>query len=684
MKYCSVVFIALFMTLTARSQPAELKSYVSDIHFGTINSQKAHIEYQTISPNIIRVSLSWELAKSVQQDDWQVNIKPAFTPTFHWASHLTPAANNIIAQHVFRAPALIMASKNKQVIILPDLEIIGKGFPGEWYMDLNALSNTCTLGMSKSMVSDHVLYTRRAGTVYPAGKLEFGFYIMISNEGSDLLDPWRNILAFYWQKFGEPLYQAGQPLEQKDLEPYVKHTYDWAYSTWKKNTWQEFVLDSHIVGAVTFIVNVTQSPDYEGPVNEFEFRSVWNQAWFSSLRSAAGLYRYARKNNDPVLMAFALKTKELALIFPQDQGMFPALVGTEMEQVQHEGKNYYQSKGWNTAYFGNSDRNPYESDPRKSPYHILDMSYTASIMLDWYSDLEKDPRLIAYAMRYADALLKLQNDRGFFPAWLSIDSLKPLSVLKQSPETSMSVTFLLKLYQLSSDKKYLNAALKAMQAVIDDIILSGRWEDFETYWSCSRYGSTDQVGKKIARNDQYKQNTLSMYWTAEALLNSYQTTIDKKYLDFGRRTLDELLMYQATWQPPYMYINTLGGFGVMNGDAEWNDARQSLFAELIVRYGKEFNSQEYIHRGLAALRASFEMMYCPENPKAKAQWEKKWTFFGPKDYGFMMENYGHNGTTSAEGVGIGQFTIYDWGNGAASETYNRMVDHYGKDFIANN
>lgn len=32
-------------------------------------------------------------------------------------------------------------------------------------------------------------------------------------------------------------------------------------------------------------------------------------------------------------------------------------------------------------------------------------------------------------------------------------------------------------------------------------------------------------------------------------------------------------MTQASWQPPYMYVNVLGGFGVMNSDAEWNDAR---------------------------------------------------------------------------------------------------------------
>ena len=142
-----------------------------------------------------------------------------------------------------------------------------------------------------------------------------------------------------------------------------------------------------------------------------------------------------------------------------------------------------------------------------------------------------------------------------------------------------------------------------------------------------------------------------------------------------------MLMYQATWQPSYIPIHTLGGFGVMNGDGEWNDSRQSLFAELILQYGKELGRKEYVQRVLAALRSSFIMMYCPENRETREQWEKVYPFFNEKDYGFMMENYGHSGEAGPEGLGIGEFTIYDWGNGAASEAYMRVLDHFGADFL---
>lgn len=34
-----------------------------------------------------------------------------------------------------------------------------------------------------------------------------------------------------------------------------------------------------------------------------------------------------------------------------------------------------------------------------------------------------------------------------------------------------------------------------------------------------------------------------------------------------------------------------------------------------------------------------------------------------------------------DGGGIGSFTIYDWGNGSASEAYNRLYDHYGAELF---
>jgi hypothetical protein len=620
----------------------------------------------------------------VQQDDWRLVVRPAFAPTFRWSPNLTPTDEHIVDQHVFRSPALILASADKVLRLIPDLDLLLESNPARWYLDLDAGRDELTLGMSDYDVREHVLYVRAPGASYPKGAVRVGFYLMTSSDAADVSNPFRDVLAFLWEGWGRARFETGEPLPA-DLMPYVEHTYRWAFEGWRDAVWQEFDLDGKRVGAPVFIVNETQSPNFPGEVNEREFRSIWNQAWFSSLRSASGLYRYARRTGNDELAQKALLTKELALSAPQRNGIFPAVIATEMEIVG--GKN--RSKGWQTAFWGNSDRNPVSrpaGEPRKpdvsiAPYHVLDMSFTSLLMLRWYDELEKDSRLVDYATAYGERLLTLQDPRGFFPAWLDQATMTPLELLNDSPETSMSVTFLLKLAEVSGEQRFGDAALTAMDAVIRDIVPVGRWEDFETYWSCSDYGSATLIGRKVDRNDMYKQNNFSMFWTAEALLESYRATDERRYLDLGERVVDELLMTQASWQPPYMYVNVLGGFGVMNGDGEWNDSRESLFSEIVIRYGRELAIEEYVQRGLAAMRASFVMMYSPENPRTKLQWEKRHPFFGPEDYGFTMENYGHGGETSPEGMGMGVFTIYDWGNGAAAEAYNRLLDHYGEDFV---
>ncbi|NLE39331.1 MAG: hypothetical protein GX621_15025, partial [Pirellulaceae bacterium] len=374
-------------------------------------------------------------------------------------------------------------------------------------------------------------------------------------------------------------------------------------------------------------------------------------------------------------------TKEFALAAPQKDGIFPTVYRAERTEVEIDGRKYRRSKGWETGHWSNSNRVPRELGMTQDYYQPLDCSWTALLMLRWHEELEPDERLVEYARTYAEALLRYQDEEGFFPAWLHPETLEAdRRALAQSTETSMSVLFLLKLAEITSEEKYKKAALRAMDAVIAGPAADGEWYDFETFWSSSKYWQ-DRLGEKIPRNAMHKQNTLSMFWTAEALLHAYRATGNREYLDWGRRTLDELSMAQQTWQPPFIYIPALGGFGVMNFDGEWNDSRQTLFAELFLDYYRETGDPHLFERGIAALKSGFVMMYCPENPQVKKLWEKVYPFFGPEDYGFTMENYGHGGKTSPEGMGMGVFTIYDWGNGAAAEARNRIQDNYGDVYL---
>ena len=627
-----------------------------------------------------RIRLRWELPERVSQDEAAVRFDLGFEPDFWWAPHLAPEDGDCIGQHVFRSPALIAARGHDIFVVVPDLDLCGRNSDTPWFLDFDAPARTMWAGLSKTTVKGHVGFAKAPGMEAGPGTVALGFYITAYRDSGDPVNPWGRVSRMLWNRWGNPLYRRGEP-SRIPLDTYVRHTYRWAFDTWSEPVWQEFEIEGTRVGAPAFIVNVTQSPNYPHEQSLREFLSIWNQAWFSSLRSASGLMRYAQRTNDSALRGTARMTKEFALKAPMKNGLFPAVYRTEMEHVETNGNKAVRSRGWDTGYWTNSNRVPWDHGITDKWYHILDASWTALLMLRWHDDIEPDNRLVAYARGYADALVSLQDERGFFPAWLEPDTLEPAEVLNDSPETAMSATFLLKLAEVTGDDKYRTPALEALDAVLEHAAPIGRWEDFETYWSCSSWGRDEFLGKRIPRNAMFKQNSLSMFWTAEACLEAYRATGDTRYLAWGRRTLDELSMCQQVWQPPFIYVPALGGFGVMNYDGEWNDSRQTLFAPLFMEYYKESGDAELFERGVVALKAGFVMMYCPENPEVKALWERVWPFFGPEDYGFTMENYGHGGTTSPEGHGMGSFTIYDWGNGAASEARNRIRDHFGDVYI---
>ncbi|MBI2423946.1 MAG: hypothetical protein HYV27_14030 [Candidatus Hydrogenedentes bacterium] len=645
-----------------------------------IAGQAPVIQIDAIEPEINRVSLIWRLDADTAVDDIALNCVLNFIPGFWWAPHLAPEPGHCIAQHVFRSPAVIAVRGDLVCALVPDLGLCGTRQEAPWYLDVDAPRRTITLGMSRTEVVNHVGYRKSPGMQIPAGPLELAFFIVIDTSQEGLLNPWRKLGGFLWERYARPLLAQGQP-HTVPMDRYVEHTYRWAFETWKEAVWQEFDLNGVRVGAPCFIVTVTQSPNYPGEPSHREPLSIWNQAWFSSLRSASGAFRYARRTGNTALLERARLTKAFALAAPMKKGLFPAVYRTEMETVEKDGERIMKSKGWETGYWTNSDRCPRNFGVTPDWYHVLDMSWTALLMLRWHEDLEPDPALLDYATAYGKRLLTLQDQDGFFPGWLHPEAQSPGPVMNQTPESSMSATLLFKLAEHTGETIYRDAALRTVEAVLREIVPAGRWEDYETYWSCCPYGQMELLGKRVERNGIYKQNNLSIFWTAEALLAAYRATRLDRYLHYGRRCLDELAMCQQVWQPPYIYIPALGGFGVMNYDAEWNDSRQSLFAELFLEYYRETGHTPYFERGASALKAAFVMMYCPENPNVKGLWERVWTFFGPEDYGFTMENYGHDGVTSAEGIGIGPFTIFDWGNGAAAEARNRIHDHYGDVYL---
>jgi len=569
-----------------------------------------------------------------------------------WKPLLAPRENMAVGDKVFRAPAIVFESETELAALVPDLDVLAEERAIPHVMDYALDGHMLMYGLCDYAETGHVYHELAPRARVLPGPVRFAFDLVEwdKEEGWPRRD-FRPVERYLWHRYAAARMPAGDAAAELDaLEPYVRHAYGWALERWKDVTWQQFSLVGAEVGGVVFIVRARQKPGLGREDDWREPKSLWNQAWFCGLRSAYGYAWWGRQLERPDWVAKARLALEFALAAPQTGGLFPA---------------YYQAgpdNRWETGRWVMSA--PRRPEGHENFVHLLDASWTCLWLLKWHRDIERDGRILPYVRRYADRLLRLQREDGSFPAWVSPDGLTVSPYLAKSPETSAHVMLLCLLNETEPDPRYLAAAERAGRFVLREIVPEGRWEDFETYWSCSREWEGKRYGEKDARSGLYNQCTFGMYWTAEAFKELYRATGRAEWLDAGERVLAEASLYQQIWQPPFFPVPTVGGFGVMNSDDEWNDARQSLFALTYWDYYRLTGDGRYRARALWAMKASFYMMYCPENPQAKAMYERVHPHLDERDYGFHMENFNHHDGTAVDG--IGEFTIFDWGCGAAA------------------
>ncbi len=576
-----------------------------------------------------------------------------------YVPHLTPEEGLVAGAFVFRSPAIVLADRRRAIAFLPDLDDVTAAGDLMPWLDYDDPRRRIGFGGGAYDPTGHTFFRRRS-FAYRGQKAKLRLHVAFSTRPSDVADPFRMTARFFWERWGQKLFREGEPVAPASR--YFEHVLRWAFSPegWGDDVWQTFDLDGERVGAPVFIVDVGRHPSVPPAERTWrEPRAIWNQAWFSTQRCANGLYRHARYAADRALEDRARAMTRLALRAPQKDGLFPAVL-----RCGHE--------GWGSAEWINSDRRP--STVSEKACHLVDAAFTSRMLVEWHR-LTGDGDALAYARAFADRMVDLQRPSGAFPGWVEPDGRVPTE-LAEGPESAVGAALLLDLAELLDGGGYGRSARRALQ-FLEGVVRDARWEDFETYFSCARWGGEDRIGRRVERNGVYKQNTLSIAWCADALIAAYAESRQPKHLAMARRCLGELSLYQSVYNPPFLTAPAHGGFGVMNADCEWNDARQSLFAPLYFRAHALTRDPELFERGAAALRASFSMMYCPENAALAKSYEAKYPFFGNESYGFMMENQGHAASDE-----IGTFTIFTWGNGSALAAAATVRDEWPDGFRA--
>jgi len=572
---------------------------------------------------------------------------PIVSPREVWVPHLAPAPGNVMGDAVFRSPAILVADEAVALAFIPDLDDVRNATGWRAWLDYDHPRSLVTLAAGAYHEDGHVFFVRQTARRTADSSVALRLHVVASRRAEDRTNPYGMAARWLWNRWGRPGHErATVPPVSRHMDQIVR----WAFSSdgWGESVWQSVRVDGVSAGAPVFIVDVTRHPSVPPEQRTWrEPRSIWNQAWFSTQRCANGLLRYARQTASSDLEDRARQMTRIALAAPQRDGLFPAVL------VANEDRWRWSS----------SDRRP--PSVSEQACHIVDAAFTCRMLLEWHG-LTGDGAALSYVHRFAERLLAMQRPSGAFPGWVEPDGRVPVELV-EGPESAVAVTLLFELAALAdaggvtrgASRVWCRAALRALP-FLEGVARDGRWEDFETYYSCSRWGAPELLGRRVPRNHVYKQNTLSIAWCAEAFLHAWRARRTSSLLRLARRCIDELSLYQAVWDPPWLPAPAHGGFGVMNADCEWNDARQSLFAPLYLEMGRATSDSELTERGVSALRASFSMLYCPENADLARAYERRFPFFGPESYGFMMENQGHSSVEP-----IGTFTIFTWGNGSA-------------------
>lgn len=564
-----------------------------------------------------------------------------------FSPHLVPEPGDVIGRHVMRSPALTAQCGQRAAALAVDLNCLHKIQALPAAMNLLRQEHTPVFytGLRPHHVHDHVYFAQDSNAV-AASLLQhsYGLWISARAKPGEALQQSRKKL---WG------WSTGSSKSKSPLsgEEYAQHI----YPPILQERWIETEYNEQRVGAIR--------------LNRSYDKDVWFCPWFNSLRTAIGLYLWGHFLHQQAWMDKAQLTRDLVLSAPQDNGLFPTLfVFSEKPYWQH---SHHQGGG-------------------PGIYHLFDMSWTAYQLLRWHLDVQQDPEIIGFVKRYCEGLLSLQQPEGGLPAYIDAVVMAPVqqvdhrALLKDlakhpggdryipfmlehhwsqdrfidSAEDSASLLCLAELAALlpvhdAFREKVLRAAKKITEYLETQVFPEAKWIDFEVYYSCSPKSPHfyDQ------RSGQWPQNTLCLHMAAAGLLRLYKVTKNEHYLHLAGQAMDRLCLYQQVWDPPFLNFNGFGGYGVMNTDGEWNDARQAQFADTHLDFYRITGETEHLQRAQAACRAAFGTVFLPENyVNYPVGWWRQ-----PR--GQAAENHAHSGYDRLCGV-----SGFDWGSGSALAT----------------
>ncbi len=592
---------------------------------------------------------------------------------YAWIPTLKSRPGDVIGDHVFRSPCLIAQHAGVQVALVPNLDLFGAN-PLRAVMNFDLprkgqeadLAPRLCYALQNYKPHGHVYYvpTGSAATLQPGDTLQIGFTLLFDLEA--VPHSFQSVLRFLWQRYGEKNLASSITPQVLPFEQYARLSFENTFESY--GLWRGFSLSGKECGgicgrivrpglsqgsrklpndttlgvAMNYLFTPTLSIRDKMSLIAWNTRGIhphlWNTIFLNNVRTSFGLMYYARCWRDRGLEEHARAMWNLALAAPSRTGIFPSVFSGD---GKHPGW-VPGSRVWRYT----------------SAYHTPDAAVTGWWMLAADCFLNKEGAIFRDRCEgLGDFFLHSQLPSGAVPTWVKVQrdgTPRAEPVLAESASSAAAGMFLVSLFKTTGREKYLESARRIADFIIESVFPRHAWFDTEVFFSCS----PKPLAWKDASTGIPPQGALCISWTADLLGNLYQITHEQRYLTYGRAALDVLLLFQQIWNASFLDIDTRGGFSSINNDAEWNDARQALFAPLLMEWYEITGEAELFHRGVAALRAAFTLMYIKEHRSVAPANVRP---MAVADRGAVAENYGHAGLD----VKIEGYVIPDWGGGTA-------------------
>jgi len=558
---------------------------------------------------------------------------------FVFTPQLRPEKEHLIADHVFRSPALMMQKGADFAALVPVLENVdGKHRAIRTVADMQVETSDrpfFSIGLQNWMPEPYALRNTHVFYMAPESlsvslkdttvSLE---YLLFLRSDAPANEGFRDVVRYHWATSGTEYMQRSVGPQAEQFSGYIQ------------KAWYQFLpqvaLDTQYEGHPVTLLRQARLA-WSNKLHKAADNDSWFNVWFNALRTAYGMFLYGKKVGDAHLMQESENVLNLALLAPQKDGIAPTIF-----YIDSAGGHWVADHAWGGINEGKD-------------LPMFHNAWTCYWLLRWIDLVpERHGEILRFTRAFAKFLLTNQQASGVIPSWYDPVTLTPADVFRsENAETAGAALFLAEFYTRTKEERFLTASEKAMEYVFTSIVPQRKWFDFETFFSCSR----KPVGFYDTYTQQNPQNTLSMHQAAEACYELHNLTGKQQYKERGLEIMDYLCLYQQVWSPRWLSCELFGGFGVQNTDAEWSDSRQGYFAVTLMNYYELTGEKEYFERGVAALRAMFSLFESRTSPRT-------------------AENYGHSGLDRPAGV-----TGLHWGTGSSVVSIHLITNKYGDAYV---